>query len=213
VAAVGACVTVTAVLGVLFAHQSRPDWLDQAVDSRVQSALAGQSALMHWVIQLGTPVPVTVLTVALAVACLLAGNRRGAALTVISVPAAEAITELVLKPLIGRTTGGDGFSFPSGHTTGVFVLAGCFALLLAGPQWLGIARRLRLVLALAAFCVASIVAVFLVAVRFHYFTDTIGGAAVAIGTVLSMALVLDKIDGKPAWVRRTGAPAPDRLAR
>jgi membrane-associated phospholipid phosphatase len=85
----------------------------------------------------------------------------------------------------------------------VFVLAGCFALLLAGPQWPRIPPRLRRALALIAFAVASTVAVCLVAVGFHYFTDTIGGAAVATATVLATALTLDRLDGKPAWVRRS----------
>jgi membrane-associated phospholipid phosphatase len=210
VVAVALCVAVVASLGALFAHQSQPDRLDRAVDGRVQSALAGHSAMLHHVVYLGEPVPVTVLTIALVLACLVARNWRGAALVMIAVPAAEVITEFMLKPLIGRTIGGDGFSFPSGHTTGVFVLASCFALLLAGRQWPGIPARLRVALALTAFAVAAIVAVCLVAVGFHYFTDTIGGAAVATGTVLCTALAVDMLGGRPAWVRRSIARAVDR---
>jgi len=194
---------VAAFLGICFAHQSQPDRLDQAVDNRVISALAGHSALLHRVIYLGEPVPVTVLTVVLVLACLVARNWPGALLVTISVPAAEVVTEFILKPLIGRTMGGDGFSYPSGHTTGVFVLASCFALLLAGRQWPGIPARLRLALAVTAFAVASVVAICLVAVGFHYFTDTIGGAAVATGTVLVVALAIDKLGGKPVWMRRS----------
>lgn len=201
-AAVAVCVVVTAFLGIAFAHQSEPGRLDQAVDSRVISALAGHSALLHRVIYLGEPVPVTLLTAALVLACLVARNWRGAVLVTLAVPAAEIVTEFILKPLIGRTMGGDGFSYPSGHTTGVFVMASCFALLLAGRQWPGLSARLRLALALTAFAVASVVAVCLVAVGFHYFTDTIGGVAVAVGTVLGIALAIDTLSGRPAWMRR-----------
>jgi membrane-associated phospholipid phosphatase len=211
VAAVAVCVAVVASLGAAFAHQSQPDRLDRAVDGWIQSVLAGHSVLLHRVIYLGEPVPVTVLTVALVLACLAARNWRGAALVTIAVPAAEVITEFLLKPLVGRTIGGGGFSFPSGHTTGVFVLANCFALLLAARGWPGIPVRLRLALALTTYAVASIVAVCLVAVSFHYFTDTIGGVAVATGTVLSTALTVDKLDGRPARVRRSLRLAVDRL--
>jgi membrane-associated phospholipid phosphatase len=202
-AAIAVCVVVTAFFGISFAHQSQPDRLDQAVDNRVISALAGHSVLLHRVIYLGEPVPVTVLTVLLVLACLIARNRRGAALVTIAVPGAEVVTEFILKPLVGRTMGGGGFSYPSGHTTGVFVLASCFALLLSGRQWPGIPVRLRLALALTAFAVASVVAVCLVAVAFHYFTDTIGAVAVATGTVLAVALAIDKLGGRPAWAGRS----------
>ena len=40
----------------------------------------------------------------------------------------------------------------------------------------------------------------LVAVHFHYFSDTIGGAAVGTGTVLATALGLDALT---AWLART----------
>jgi membrane-associated phospholipid phosphatase len=45
-----------------------------------------------------------------------------------------------------------------------------------------------------------------IGLRWHYFTDTVAGAAVGIGTVCALALLLDL----PTWLRHrsvTGAPA------
>jgi membrane-associated phospholipid phosphatase len=44
----------------------------------------------------------------------------------------------------------------------------------------------------AAACVlGAVVAVALIGLRWHYFTDTVAGAAVGIGTVCGFALILD----------------------
>ena len=44
----------------------------------------------------------------------------------------------------------------------------------------------------AAACVlGAVVAVALIGLRWHYFTDTVAGAAVGIGTVCGLALILD----------------------
>jgi undecaprenyl-diphosphatase len=187
-----ACVAVTAVLGTLFIHGSRPGWLDAAVDTRVRAGLGGHSRLLNDLVFLGQPIPVIVMTVALVVACLATRRWRGAALVAVAVPAAEAVTELLLKPLIGRTLYG-GLSYPSGHATGVFVLAAAVTVLLAGPLRPRLAGPLRLLLALAALLAAAAVAVALIGLGYHYFTDTVGGAAVAIGTVLGTALLVDKV--------------------
>jgi membrane-associated phospholipid phosphatase len=50
---------------------------------------------------------------------------------------------------------------------------------------------LLIVVAALAILVGLVVMVSLVVIQFHYFTDTIGGACVAIGTVLAIALLLD----------------------
>jgi membrane-associated phospholipid phosphatase len=44
----------------------------------------------------------------------------------------------------------------------------------------------------------SVVAVGVIGLRWHYFTDTVAGAAVGIGTVCALALLLDL----PTWLRR-----------
>jgi undecaprenyl-diphosphatase len=204
--ALAACVAVTAFLGLLFAHHTQPGWLDTAIDARLQSGLGGHPALLTRVSLLGTLGPVAAMTTAMAVACLATRRWRGALLAVIAVPTAEAITELVLKPLVDRTLYGQ-LSFPSGHTTGVFVLAAVFTVLMTGPLRPQLPRAVRLPLVVAAFVAASATATAMIALNFHYFTDTVGGVAVAVGTVLATALTLDKLT---APGRRPGAARPER---
>ena len=131
-----------------------------------------------------------VMTAALALACLATRRWRGALLVLIAAPAAEVITEYLLKPLVGRFLHGN-LVYPSGHTTGVFVLATVVAVLLTGPLRPPVPRKVRLVLVVAAYLLASATATAMIAMGFHYFTDTVGGAAVATGTVLSTALTID----------------------
>ena len=188
------CVLVTALLGALFAHQTQPGWLDATIDTRL-----GHSVFAHWALLrrasiLGSPHPMAVMMAALVLACLATRRWRGALLALISVPAAEVITEYLLKPLVGRVLHGN-LVYPSGHTTGVFVLATVVAVLLTGPLRPPVPRKVRLVLVVAAYLIASATATAMIAMGFHYFTDTVGGAAVAIGTVLATALTIDKLAG------------------
>jgi membrane-associated phospholipid phosphatase len=189
-----ACVLVTAFLGVLFAHQSQPSWLDAVIDARVRAGLGGHQALLKRVTLLGTLGPMVVMATALILACLVTRRWRGALLAAVAVPAAEVITEFLLKPLVGRTLSGY-LVFPSGHTTGVFVLAAVVTVLLTGPLRPRMPTAVRGLLVLAAFVAASATATAMIALGFHYFTDTVGGAAVAVGTALATALTLDKLSG------------------
>jgi len=140
----------------------------------------------------GTTIPAVVLTVALALGCLLTGRRRGAVLAILAVPVTAVITDGLLKPLVHRTYIGQ-VVYPSGHTATVVALAATATVLLAAPPPPGMVRPLRVLILAVAYlaCVAVIVGV--IAVRFHYFTDTVAGAAVGIGTVCGLALVLDLI--------------------
>ena len=65
-------------------------------------------------------------------------------------------------------------------------------LLLASP-WPAMARPLRVSILAVAYLTAVAVVVGVIGVRFHYFTDTVAGAAVGTGTVCGLALVLDLI--------------------
>jgi undecaprenyl-diphosphatase len=70
------------------------------------------------------------------------------------------------------------------------VAATVTVLLLASPQP-GRANTLRVALPALACLVGCIVAVAVIGLRWHYFTDTVAGAAVGIGTVCGLALALD----------------------
>jgi membrane-associated phospholipid phosphatase len=184
-----ACAAVVAVLGALFAGQSRPDRLDAAVDGWFRSVLGMHPAPLNFLISFGEAPLVTVLTAALVLAAVVGRRWRGAVLAAVAVPAALVLTELALKPLIGRTMDG-GLSYPSGHTTNVFALATVAAILFAAPARPRIPAFARRLLLVGAFLFATAVAVALIGLSYHYFTDVIGGAAVGSGTVVLTALVL-----------------------
>lgn len=185
------CVAVTASLALAFAGQSRPGGLDAAVDAHVHSALGPYEEQLRLLAKLGGQDQFAVLTTALILACLVARRWRGAVLAGVAVPGAVALTEYVLKPLVGRTilTGYD--CYPSGHTTALFALAATCTVLLTGPARPRLPGAARLLLVLGAALIAAGVAASMVARGYHYFTDTVGGAAVGIGTVLLTALVID----------------------
>jgi membrane-associated phospholipid phosphatase len=184
VTTVAICVLVITVQGVWIRHGMETSWLDSAVDAKVLAGLGGHPRLLAVLVWPGEPVPFTAMAAALALACVLWRWYEGAALVAISVPLATAVTELILKPLIGGTSWGN--PFPSGHVTSVFALATALTMLLARA-----ARPLRLVLAFAAFLLAGAVAIGVIGAHMHHFSDTIGGAAVGVGTVLLTALILD----------------------
>ena len=99
------------------------------------------------------------------------------------------ITEVILKPLVGRLLYGH-LSFPSGHTSAVAAIAIATAILLLG--WQRPHRvALRLMASLAAVVVSVSVAVALIAQHVHYTTDTVAGGCVAVVTVLGLAVTLD----------------------
>jgi len=196
------CTVVTASLALAFAGQARPDALDRFVDAHVRSGLGQYEGQLHLLADLGDLVPVTVLTAALILACLATRRRRGAALACLAVPGAVALTEFVLKPLVGRTIHRAYLCFPSGHATASFTLASTCAVLLASPARLRLSGAVRLLLALGAAVVAAAVATAMVALGHHYFTDAIAGTAVGVGMVPLAALLIDWAAGS----RRAGSP-------
>lgn len=187
------CVAVTVLLALMYHHHERPGWLDAVVDPRLQASAGRHQALLTPLVRLGDPPAGIVLTLVLVAGCLAARRWRGALLAGIAVPAASALTELVLKPLVGRTLHG-ALSFPSGHATSMFALAAACAVLLANPPRARppAAARLALALVLGAVLVAAMVAAAMVALDYHYVTDAIAGAATGTAVVLLTALILDR---------------------
>lgn len=185
------CAAVTALLALAFAHQSRPGRLDAAMDAAIRGDLGRYQGPLRLLDGLGGLASVTVLTAALVLACLLTRRWRGAALAGLAVPAAVALTEFALKPLVGRTIGGYP-CFPSGHATAMFALATTGTVLLAGPSRPGLPRAVRALLAAGAVLVAAAVPTAMVALGYHYFTDTLAGTAVGTGITLAAALVIDR---------------------
>jgi membrane-associated phospholipid phosphatase len=185
------CVAITALLGALLAHHAREDALDAAADAGIRAGVGGYPAALDRLVMIGDWLPVAVAAAALFLACLMARSWRGAVLVAVAVPGAHGLTERVLKPLVGRTLPDGTASFPSGHEARVFTLAVVLAVLLAGPLRPSVPGAIRLLLVLAALALAGAVAVALVARHAHYFTDTVGGAAVGTAVVLVTAFFLD----------------------
>jgi membrane-associated phospholipid phosphatase len=184
------CSILVAGFGALFAHQTKADWFDHAVDAPIISWLSGHQSLAQWLIAPGSPIPATILTATIAAVCLLTGRLNGAVLAAAAVPVADGLVEGVLKPLVHRTYLGD-VVYPSGHTTTVFALAATVTVLLFIPPQPTKARVLRVLIPAAACAAGVVVAVSLIGMRWHYFTDTVAGAAVGVGTVCGLALMLD----------------------
>jgi membrane-associated phospholipid phosphatase len=203
----GCCAILVAVLGVLFANQSSADSFDRAVDSSVIAWFAGHPGLAARLAVPGSLVPAGALSAAIVVACLLAGRLNGAVLAAAAVPAAVGLNDGLLKPLVHRTNYA-GVVFPSGHTTAMFALVATVTVLLAPPRP-GAARMPRVLIPAAACVLGCVVAIAVVGLRWHYFTDTLAGAAVGIGTVCGLAIVLDLPAARRmlAWAVRT-LPGP-----
>jgi membrane-associated phospholipid phosphatase len=190
-ALLAACVAITVILGGLLAHHTRDGSLDAVVDAWVRAGIGGQLGVLNRIETLGDRVPVAVMAAALFIACLVTRRWRGAALVAVAVPVADVLTERILKPLVGRTLPNGTVSFPSGHETRVFALVAALAVLLVGPLRPSVPAVIRLLLALAMLAAVGAVALALVGKGAHYFTDTVGGAAVGTAVVLATAFLLD----------------------
>lgn len=158
--------------------------------------------LLRWLAKPGALIPVAALIVIIAVTCLVTGRVSGAVLAVVAVPVAIELTEHVLKPLTGRTKLGF-LSYPSGHATATFALAAVLAVLMLNPPGRALTAVLRLIVPAAAVALACVASTAMIGLGFHYFTDTIAGAAVGIGTVTATALVLD-LPGPRRWLAAVG---------
>jgi membrane-associated phospholipid phosphatase len=208
-ALVACCAILIAVLGVIFAHQVTADRLDRAVDSPIITWLAGHPGLAARLAAPGSLLPAVALSAVIVVACLLAGRLNGAVLAAAAVPAAVGLNDGLLKPLVHRTYLGV-LTYPSGHTTTMFALAATVTVLLIPPQ-AARARAPWLLIPAAAYVLGGVVAVGVIGLRWHYFTDTVAGAALGIGTVCGLALLLDLpvVRRWLAWRRRGSAAAQE----
>ncbi len=200
------CAILVAALGVLFADQVRADRLDHAVDAPIITWFGGHQGLVVWLAAPGSLIPAAVLSAAIVVACLLTGRLNGAVLAAAAVPAAVGLDDGLLKPLVHRTYLGV-LTYPSGHTTTMFALAATVAVLLSIPPRPAGAGALRVLIPAAAFALGGIVAIAVIGLRWHYFTDTVAGAAVGIGTVGGLALILD-LPVARRWLARASRQLP-----
>ena len=143
-------------------------------------------------VQLGNELPVMLGMAALALWAVFRRDASGAIVAILGPSAAIFLTEYVLKPGFDRTTTHGALSYPSGHVTAVVALA-TVALLLVyrydGP-WMALLWSPIALGAVAAIAFA------VVALRWHYVTDSFGGVALGVGVVLLVAGAADSISGE-----------------
>jgi len=204
-----ACCTVLAAgLGVLFAHQSRVDGLDHVIDSWVVRSLSGHKSLLGWLAAPATLIPAGLTSLIMVAACLVTGRLKGAILAAAAVPTASALCDALIKPLVHRSD----LAYPSGHVTSIFALTAMLTVLNVLPPQPLIRGKSRLLIPAAAGATAGGVAIAVIGLRWHFFTDTIGGAAVGTGTVCSLALLLDlpavsrSLETPTGWLQRRPGP-------
>jgi membrane-associated phospholipid phosphatase len=180
-----------ALAGLLLVHRPWPNRLDVAGYALLP---ADPTSRLYNDIALAGSLRVLVGGVVIA-ALVSFWQDRARALTCLVAPAvAVFVTEWVAKPLVGRrvsVVGGvvGGNSYPSGTVTAAAALA--LVLVLAAP------RLARPILAFPAVCVVGAVCAAVVAMRWHYPTDALGGLCVGVGTVL----VIDGVLHLPGAIR------------
>jgi membrane-associated phospholipid phosphatase len=199
-----ACVIVVVLTGLLFKGETGPDGFDNVVDSPVIAFSRAHRGFLSWFVLPGNLIPTIAISAAIAAGCLIAKRPNGAVLAVAAAPVAAGLDDGLLKHLFHRTYLGV-LSFPSGHTTSVISLTATLALLLLVPPQRDRTRAVRAAAVGAACLITVMVAIGVIGSRFHYFTDTVAGAAVGVGTVLGLALLLDLATDA---IHRPGAGPP-----
>jgi undecaprenyl-diphosphatase len=180
---------VLTVLALRYAHQEAAGRLDRTLDVYLRTQLRRDQRLTGALVTLAQPPQAAIVLAVVAGVAALARRWSGVILTLGGTLSAVTITEVILKPLVGRLRYGH-LTFPSGHTSAVAAIAIATAILLLGAQRPR-SVALRLMASLAAAVVAVSVAVALIAQHVHYATDTVAGCCVAVVTVLGLALILD----------------------
>lgn len=119
---------------------------------------------------------------------------------------AVVLADTVAKPLFDRTSG-LGLAYPSGHIAAVSAMAFAVIVTAYGPaRYVLSPVRSAIVGAASGLLVLAGMAGLVVA-GYHYATDTIGGVALSLATVLLLALV---IDAGADRLRRPRTPAGPR---
>jgi membrane-associated phospholipid phosphatase len=202
------CVIILATLGLLLKEQAQPDRLDSVVDTAIVASFRGHQDILHWLVLPGSAIPLIAVSIAIAVGCLIAGRPNGVVLALTAVPVTAFLDDRLLKHLVGRTNLGQ-LSFPSGHAASAMTLATVLGVLLHDPARRTATRVGRAALVAVTCVVTALVAVGVIGLRWHYFTDTVGGVALGTGTVLTLAFLIDLAPR----VMRSVAWAPNSVMR
>jgi membrane-associated phospholipid phosphatase len=183
------CAVIVTIGAVLAAGRSRPYALNRPVDSWIQAHIGAHHTALQLISDLGV-LGAELTAVAVALTALTRHRRNLAALALISASLAWILTEFILKPLVAERID-NFFTYPSGHTQAVFCVATIIAVTALNPARNPPPTRLRIVLAATMVAVGIVVAISMIGLDYHYFTDTVAGAATGVGVALLTALCLD----------------------
>lgn len=189
VALIIAAVALAAVLAFGFAGTSVPGRLDRAIDNRLIAHFGSRTRLVRALADLGSPAQMVVITVLFVAALILLRRPRGAVLAACSSAVASAITEWVLKPFDRAYA--DLPAYPSGHATAFCAATFVVIVVVLDQTRPRLPRPLQAIVVVVALGLAASVMAALVAARYHFATDVLGGACVALAVVLSLALAID----------------------
>ncbi|MHB8668990.1 MAG: phosphatase PAP2 family protein [Acidimicrobiales bacterium] len=189
---VAALAALVALSVVLLSHRTQPLRIDGQTTGLLYGHLGDRRHRLSAVfVDLGSPRGVLVEAALVAVAAWCLGRRLRELAVLLTCLVTAVEVEVFLKPLIGRQSPphSSAFLFPSGHVAGVTSVALAGWLLLAGGrsatarQVLGGAVVVALVL---------VVGVAVIILQFHFLTDALGGALVALITTLVLATLVDR---------------------
>ena len=162
---------------------------DAALQRHLLTAIAAPRSKWRDITDVGSEIPVVLAVVVLMAWA--ASKRDWPALCVAVLGPASALflTEYVLKPLVDRTAPNGALSYPSGHSTVVAALV--TTALLFVYRYLGpVAAAIWSPYAAAVIAAMGIA---VVAIRWHYVTDAVGGVALGIGVACLVAAAGDRL--------------------
>ncbi len=184
-----------ALEGALVAHRPVAGVLDRWLQGVIPGSHAAAYVDVTW---FRYPWVVVVGAVVLAAVCLRRDPARAIA-CLIGPPLAVVLGQEVIKPLVGRTLGGT-LTYPSGSTTGAAALA-IAAILAVPPRW-------KWVTAVLAVGYALWMTIAVVALRWHFPTDSLGGAVLGVAVVLVVDAASHLVGGRILTRRRRVEPSP-----
>ncbi len=167
---------VAAVAGLAFVHRPWPNRLDVWGDAVLPAEAGARWA--HDLVAVGSP-PVLIVGVAAVFAVGVFRDRVRAVACAIAPVIAVLIVQDLAKPLVGRHLGLTGASsYPSGTVAAAAALMTAITLV--------VPPVLRLPVAAAGAAVTVGVCAAVIALRWHFPTDALGGVAVGVGAVLTV---------------------------
>ncbi|MFC0438503.1 hypothetical protein [Kutzneria buriramensis] len=187
------CAVVVAVGAALYHGERRAGAFDDAVDDRLFTVFGRDRLLLYDLLHVADLAVVATVLAVVVVTAVLRRRFDIAALAALGPLASILITEVVLKPLVGRRYNSTLLSYPSGHTVGTVSECAALGVILLGATGLTLALRVALGVLLAA--VSGIVMLALIVDGFHYSTDTVAGLCLSVGIVTLVALGLDGVTG------------------